>query len=124
MNRPPTLPSLADSAFRIGQTATDAGRIARLRDHSRYISVTMEFRCNLRCTHCMIEGTMDRLPPTSDEEFGSILRDQSERRPWDGLILTGSEITLRRDLGDLVRRARAAGFAHVRIQTHGMHLAR
>ena len=28
-----------------------------------------------------------------------------------------------RDLPDLARRARAAGFAHVRIQTHGMHLA-
>lgn len=124
MSRPPLLPTLAESAFRTGQTAEAENRAARLRDHSRYISVTMEFRCNLRCTHCMIEGTMDRLPPTSDAEFARILRDQEERHPWDGLILTGSEITLRRDLGDLVRRARSAGFAHVRIQTHGMQLSR
>jgi MoaA/NifB/PqqE/SkfB family radical SAM enzyme len=128
MTRLPPLPSLTDGAFRTGQTARqtalDESRIARLRDHSRYISVTMEFRCNLRCTHCMIEGTMDRLPPTSDAEFAQILRDQAERRPWDGLILTGSEITLRRDLGDLVRRARNAGFSHIRIQTHGMQLSR
>ena len=44
-------------------------------------------------------------------------------RRWKGLILTGSEITLRRDLPELARRARASGFKHVRIQTHGMHLA-
>jgi len=30
---------------------------------------------------------------------------------------------LRRDLPELARRARASGFEHVRIQTHGMHLA-
>ena len=34
-----------------------------LYDHSDYVSMTMEFRCNLKCVHCMIEGTMDRLAP-------------------------------------------------------------
>jgi MoaA/NifB/PqqE/SkfB family radical SAM enzyme len=73
--------------------------------------MTMEFRCNLRCVHCMIE------------RFEELLAQNAKHRRWKGLILTGSEITLRRDLPDLARRARAAGFAHVRIQTHGMHLA-
>ena len=35
-----------------------------LRDHADYVSLTMEFRCNLACVHCMIEGTMDRLTPS------------------------------------------------------------
>ncbi|SOH93858.1 Radical SAM superfamily protein [Monaibacterium marinum] len=95
-----------------------------LRDHEKYVSLTMEFRCNLRCLHCMIEGTMDRLAPTTDETFSRILADQTEHGRWEGLVLTGSEVTLRRDLPDLAKRARAAGFKHVRIQTHGMHLAR
>ncbi|MFT6911647.1 MAG: pyruvate-formate lyase-activating enzyme [Paracoccaceae bacterium] len=95
-----------------------------MRDHEKYVSVTMEFRCNLACVHCMIEGTMDRLKPTSDAAFQKVLDEQSEHGRWEGLVLTGSEITLRRDLPDLARRARAAGFAHVRIQTHGVHLAR
>jgi MoaA/NifB/PqqE/SkfB family radical SAM enzyme len=93
-------------------------------DHSKYVSLTMEFRCNLKCVHCMIEGTMDRLAPESDASFAELLEHNSRTRQWSGLILTGSEITLRRDLPDLARRARAAGFEHVRIQTHGMHLAR
>lgn len=92
-------------------------------DHREYVSMTMEFRCNLRCVHCMIEDTMHRLAPESAERFEELLAENVRHRRWKGLILTGSEITLRRDLPDLARRARAAGFEHVRIQTHGMHLA-
>ncbi|MBE7182861.1 MAG: radical SAM protein [Methylobacterium mesophilicum] len=95
-----------------------------LYDHRSYVSLTMEFRCNLKCVHCMIEGTMDRLRPESDENFERLLDHNRVNRQWRGLILTGSEITLRRDLPELARRARASGFEHVRIQTHGMHLAR
>jgi MoaA/NifB/PqqE/SkfB family radical SAM enzyme len=74
--------------------------------------------------HCMIEGTMDRLVPESDDKFDELLAFNKTERQWRGLILTGSEITLRNDLPELARRARASGFDHVRIQTHGMHLGR
>jgi MoaA/NifB/PqqE/SkfB family radical SAM enzyme len=85
--------------------------------------MTMEFRCNLACVHCMIEGTMDRLEPESNAKFEKVLEHNAKTRRYQGLILTGSEITLRRDLPDLARRARQHGFEHVRIQTHGMRLA-
>ncbi|HUX25252.1 MAG TPA: radical SAM protein [Burkholderiales bacterium] len=88
-----------------------------------YVELTMHFKCNLKCTHCMIEGTMDWLKPESMEQFEQILALNAQRRQWKGLVLTGSEVTLRRDLADLARRARASGFEHVRIQTHGMRLA-
>jgi MoaA/NifB/PqqE/SkfB family radical SAM enzyme len=52
-----------------------------------------------------------------------LLRHNDERREWKGLILTGSEITLHRDLPQWARMARQNGFEHVRIQTHGMRLA-
>lgn len=93
-------------------------------DNRDYVSMTMEFRCNLKCVHCMIEGTMDRLAPEPPARFEALLEENRRNRRWKGLILTGSEITLRRDLPELARRARTAGFEHVRIQTHGMHLAR
>lgn len=92
-------------------------------DHDEYVSITMEFRCNLKCVHCMIEGTMDELAPESLEKFTELLEYNRAQRQWKGIILTGSEITLRKDLAELARQARAAGFEHVRIQTHGMHLA-
>jgi MoaA/NifB/PqqE/SkfB family radical SAM enzyme len=92
-------------------------------DASAYVSATMEFRCNLKCTHCMIEGTMDWLAPQTADEFDAVLRRNVNERTWRGLILTGSEITLNKDLPRMAERARASGFSHVRIQTHGMHLA-
>lgn len=92
-------------------------------DHRAYVSLTMEFRCNLRCVHCMIEKTMDRLVPESRDRFAELLAHNRRTGQWRGLILTGSEITLLKDLPDLARQARASGFRHVRIQTHGMGLA-
>ena len=91
-------------------------------DNLDYVSMTMEFRCNLRCVHCMIEGTMDRLRPESDARFEELLAINAREKRWTGLVLTGAEITLRKDLPDLARRARLANFANVRIQTHGMAL--
>jgi MoaA/NifB/PqqE/SkfB family radical SAM enzyme len=104
------------------QVSAPEGSLQRF-DHREYVSMTMEFRCNLRCVHCMIEDTMHRLAPESANQFEELLAENARQRRWKGLILTGSEITLRKDLADLARRARAAGFEHVRIQTHGMHLA-
>lgn len=92
-------------------------------DHTDYVSSTLEFRCNLKCVHCMIEDTMDRLVPQSPDQLKALLAHNAAHRKWTGLILTGSEITLHRDLPEWTRMARRSGFDHVRIQTHGMRLA-
>lgn len=91
--------------------------------HDDYVELTMHFRCNLRCEHCMIEGTMDWLEPEPISRFDEVLAHNQTHRRWNGLILTGAEITLRKDLPELAKRARASGFQHVRIQSHGMRLA-
>lgn len=88
----------------------------------RYVELTMHFKCNLKCQHCMIEGTMDWLEPESMANFENLLAANAAERRWRGLILTGSEITLRNDLPEIARKARAGGFEHVRIQTHGVRL--
>jgi MoaA/NifB/PqqE/SkfB family radical SAM enzyme len=71
----------------------------------------------------MIEGTMDRLEPESLAKLDEVCAFNRRERRWDGLILTGAEITLRKDIPDIARRARENGFTHVRLQTHGMRLA-
>lgn len=65
---------------------------------------------------------MDRLKPQTAEQLHALLAHNGIHRKWKGLILTGSEITLHRDLPEWVRMARNAGFDKVRIQTHGMRL--
>lgn len=102
--------------------APEAAR-SRLFPSQDYVELSAHFTCNLKCQHCMIEGTMDRLKPESIERFEQVLAINAQQRRWKGLTLTGSEITLRRDLPQLARRARDSGFEHVRIQTHGMRLA-
>lgn len=93
-------------------------------NHSEYVELTVHFRCNLKCEHCMIEGTMDWLQPESMDDFQRVLDQNAATGEWKGLILTGSEVTLRNDLPELARRARKHGFDRVRIQTHGMRLAK
>lgn len=66
---------------------------------------------------------MDWLTPQTFEQFKTLLAHNAAHREWSGLILTGSEITLHRDLPEWARMARRHGFEHVRIQTHGMRLA-
>ena len=88
-----------------------------------YVELTVHFKCNLKCVHCMIEGTMDWLKPEPMDQYEAVLAQNAQQGLWKGLILTGSEVTLRRDLPELARMARASGFEHVRIQTHGVRLA-
>lgn len=88
-----------------------------------YVELTMHFKCNLKCEHCMIEGTMDWLKPESMDRFERILALNAQQRRWKGIIFTGAEVTLRADLPEWARMARASGFEHVRIQTHGVRLA-
>jgi MoaA/NifB/PqqE/SkfB family radical SAM enzyme len=88
-----------------------------------YVEVTVHFKCNLHCVHCMIEGTMDWLTPESADQFGRLLARNAREHRWRGITLTGAEVTLRSDLAALAHAARRHGFEHVRIQTHGVRLA-
>ena len=80
-------------------------------DPTQYVELTVHFRCNLSCEHCMIEGTMDRLQPQSMEMLQQVLAHNRATGRWQGLILTGSEVTLRRDLPELT----AADFEQVTL---------
>lgn len=93
-------------------------------DHNQYVELTMHFRCNLKCVHCMIEDTMDWLEPEGMDRLQEVCEYNDRHRRWKGIIFTGSEVTLRPDLPDWARKAREHGFDHVRIQTHGMRLAK
>lgn len=66
---------------------------------------------------------MDNLQPQSLGDLQGLLQENARTGQWQGLIFTGSEITLQRELPVWVRQAKAHGFQHVRIQSHGMKLA-
>jgi len=57
-------------------TAATANRFAA----DDYVEITMHFQCNLKCAHCMIEGTMDWLKPESMDQFERILALHTPQR--------------------------------------------
>jgi MoaA/NifB/PqqE/SkfB family radical SAM enzyme len=71
----------------------------------------------------MIESSRFKLKPQSIDKFNEYMLYNKEHKKWRGLVLTGAEITLHRDLCSFVERARESGFERIRIQTNGIRLA-
>ncbi len=75
--------------------------------------------CDQRCVFC--KSPRNLANHASPEEVAVLLPRLARKARF--LTLSGGETTLAPDLDGVVRRARAAGFAEVEIQTNGMTLA-
>lgn len=81
-------------------------------------TLTLTRACNNACLFCAQAG----LPPLDDADLAGRL-DALAASGATELTFLGGEPTLRDDLPALVRRARAAGFARVGLQTNAARLA-
>lgn len=79
--------------------------------------------CNFRCGYChnpslVVPELMNREPDVSPEEVFAYL---SARRGWlEGVVVTGGEPTLQKDLPDFMERVQALGL-RVKLDTNGTH---
>lgn len=79
--------------------------------------------CNFRCGYChnpslVVPKLLNREPDVSPEEVFDYL---SVRRSWlDGVVVTGGEPTLQKDLPDFLKRVQALGL-RVKLDTNGTH---
>lgn len=75
--------------------------------------------CNLRCPFCHNAPLVTRTDPADrideDEVFAYLKKRQGI---VDGVVITGGEPTLQKDLDDFIRRVRALGYA-VKLDTNG-----
>jgi MoaA/NifB/PqqE/SkfB family radical SAM enzyme len=78
-------------------------------------------RCNAHCSFCSARGVLPDLVLETDQIQARLLAMRAGGRRQ--VAFTGGEPTLRRDLPDLIGRARDAGFAEIGIQTNGIQLA-
>ncbi len=83
--------------------------------------VKVGFACNNRCLFCAQGEKRRSVPRVGAEEL--IRRLRAAHRPGSGLVLTGGEPTLRKDLVAIVRAARRMGYHPIQIQTNGRMLA-
>ena len=89
--------------------------------------IKLGYTCNNRCIHCVIADQRDRalqLRGSTDrttQEYVSELLD-AKRRGLSDVIFTGGEPTIRKDLLQLMHKARTLGL-RVHVQTNGRILA-
>lgn len=89
-------------------------------DGVRWLELSLDYRCNLRCLGCRAcAGGDEALSPEQALSWMRQARLHGVERLWLG----GGEPTLRPDLPALARAARALGFRDVLVQTNGMRLA-
>jgi MoaA/NifB/PqqE/SkfB family radical SAM enzyme len=82
------------------------------------VDVKVGFRCNNFCKFCVQGDKRVGLPSKELSVIVQALQDGA-RTGAKGLVLTGGEPTLHRDLLEIVRRAKALGYQAIQIQSNG-----
>jgi len=88
---------------------------------ARRIDIKIGFACNNLCRFCVQGDKRHRVKPPSTRKVRDELEKGRERA--DGVVFTGGEPTLRRDLPELVSFAREMGYATIQIQSNGRTFA-
>lgn len=83
--------------------------------------IKVGFACNNRCVFCAQGQKRSDVAAVPREEL--LARLAQTRAPGRGLVLTGGEPTVRKDLHAIVAAARALGFRPIQVQTNGRMLS-
>ncbi len=85
------------------------------------LDIKIGFACNNLCRFCVQGDKRHRVQaPTREKIFAEL---ESGRAQAEGVVFTGGEPTMRRDLPELVAHARALGYTTVQIQSNGRTFA-
>lgn len=85
------------------------------------VDVKVGFSCNNRCRFC-VQGDKRERHPDRDTAAARRLLEQAVADS-DSVVFTGGEVTLRKDVVELVRHAAEVGFRRIQVQTNGRMLA-
>lgn len=85
------------------------------------------YTCNNKCKHCVIDDSKDQLIDqkknidlTTNECFEQI--DEVAKRGIRNIVLTGGEVTIRKDFPDLIEKCKKYGLS-ITVQTNGRKLS-
>jgi MoaA/NifB/PqqE/SkfB family radical SAM enzyme len=85
------------------------------------VDVKTGFNCNNRCVFCVQGDKRDQYGNKGTAEVRAVL--EAARQDSDSIVFTGGEVTIRKDLVELVAYASELGFRIIQIQTNGRMLA-
>jgi hypothetical protein len=105
----------------------DCGICPEHKSHTGLAIIDVTNRCNLKCPVCFANAAAAGYvyEPSKEEIIGMLenLR-RNDPVPPPALQFSGGEPTIRKDLFDLVRKAKELGFHHVEVNTNGLRLAK
>ncbi len=81
------------------------------------VSLTLGYKCNNNCRICAVANKRkwgDRTTREVESELEQIKNPQNK-----SLVLTGGEVTIRKDIFEIIRYAKFLGFKKIEIQTNG-----
>jgi sulfatase maturation enzyme AslB (radical SAM superfamily) len=87
----------------------------------RRVDIKLGFKCNNFCRFCIQADKRDNFSEKSSLEVKEILK--RERDHCDGVIFTGGEPTLQKNLVDYIAQAKKLDYQEIHIQTNGRLLA-
>ena len=81
------------------------------------LDLKIGFQCNNRCFFCIQGNKRYNCPNKSDQEIKAILKRM--KKDHDGVLFTGGEPTVRKELIDWIKYAKKLGYQSIQIQTNG-----
>lgn len=80
------------------------------------VDIKTGFICNNNCRFCVQADNKLK----GNRNFDEIKKDlEDSRKRCDGVVLTGGEVTIRKDFLDIVKYAESLGYKTIQIQTNG-----
>ncbi len=103
----------------------DCGMCERHKSHSGLVNIVITNRCHLSCWYCFFyakEGEPVYEP--SIEELDKMFKKLRNQKPIpaNAIQITGGEPTMRKDLPEIIERAKKAGFDQIQLNTTGINL--
>ncbi len=87
-------------------------------------NIDLTNRCNMACPICFADAGNDYREPTISEVFAMMENLRAERPvPCPAVQFSGGEPTLRDDLPEIIKQAKALGFSQIQIATNGLRFA-
>ncbi|MCW4016062.1 MAG: radical SAM protein [Candidatus Bathyarchaeota archaeon] len=104
----------------------DCGICPEHKSHTGLAIIDITNRCNLTCPVCFANAaTAGYVYEPTKEQIFEMLENLRQNKPVapPALQFSGGEPTIRKDLFELIKKAKEVGFHHVEVNTNGLRLA-
>ncbi len=104
----------------------DCGICPEHKSHTALAIIDVTNRCNLKCPVCFANANYAGYvyEPTMEQVMGMLHNLRANKPvPATALQFSGGEPTIRKDLLDMIRKAKEVGFNHVEVNTNGLRLS-